>query len=222
MKRVAVTYRFARKLLAYADALRKVGVEPVGVSPEQPLSTTDRVEGLLLTGGTDLDPGLYGQPPDPRSETPDPMRDRMELTLLREALDRDLPVLAICRGMQLLNVAHPGGTLFQHIEGHAVRGDDPSRPVHPVMVEHDTLLSRIIASDRCQVNSRHHQAVDRVGEGLVVVARAHDGIVEGVERTDRRFVLGIQWHPEDQVDVFPEQRRLFEAFRDVLGAIRAG
>jgi putative glutamine amidotransferase len=222
MKRVAVTYRFPHKLPPYADALRIVGIEPVAVSPEQPLSSMDDVDGLLLTGGTDLDPGLYGQAQDPRSEAPDTARDRLEVTLLREAMDRDLPVLAICRGMQLLNVAHRGGTLLQHIEGHAVSGDDPSRPVHPVIVEHDTLLSRIAGSDCCQVNSRHHQAVDRIGEGLVLSARAQDGTIEGVERIDRRFVLGIQWHAEDQVNRFPEQRRLFETFRDVLEAVRRG
>lgn len=216
MKRAAVTYRFDEKIAPYTDALRTVGIEPVVVSPEQPLASLDEVDGLVLTGGTDLNPALYGQPRHPRSEEPDDDRDALEQRLLQEALDRDMPVLAICRGMQLFNVMHEGGSLVQHIEGHEVRGDDPSRPAHTIVPKPGAVLEQILGEGDIPVNSRHHQVVDQVGMGLIVSARAADGTVEALERPDRRFALAVQWHPENQVHAFPEQRRLFEAFRDSM------
>ncbi len=217
MKRAAVTYRDDDKVTPYEDALRLVGLDPVLVSPEQPLSSLASVDGLVLTGGTDLNPKLYGQEPHPRTEDPDNDRDALEQRLLQEALDRDIPVLAICRGMQLFNVVHAGGTLVQHMEGHEVRGNDPSRPAHLIRTRSGAVLEQILGSGDIPVNSRHHQAVMQVGEGLRVSATAPDGTVEALERPDLRFAVAVQWHPENQVFAFAEQRRLFEAFRDSLG-----
>lgn len=139
----------------------------------------------------------------------------MESAYLRAALAADLPLLAICRGMQLFNVIH-GGTLAQHIEGHRATPANKSLPAHPVAVQAGTRLAAILGAGEQAVNSRHHQAVNRVGDGLVVSARAGDGVIEGLERTDRKFALGVQWHPENMIYRFAAQRRLFEAFRQAL------
>jgi putative glutamine amidotransferase len=215
MKRVAVTYGTAKKAPPYADAVRDAGGEPMLVAAADGVLSLGGFDGLLLSGGTDVDPRLYDETSDPRTQTPDRPRDALELTLLREARERDLPVLAICRGMQLFNVAHPGGTLQQHIDGHEVRLPDVSEPAHVVNVAPGSALAAILGAVEARVNSRHHQAVARVGEGLVVSARAPDGVIEGLELPGRRFAIAVQWHPEDQLR-FPEQRRLFSAFIEAM------
>lgn len=216
MKRVVVTYSNPQKVPPYADALRMAGVDPVLVSPADATASLDGLDGLMLSGGTDLNPALYGQDRDPLSEHSDDARDSLELRLMHEALERDLPVLAICRGLQLFNIAHAGGSLVQHIDGHAVRGGDPSLPAHVVRVEPGTVLEQILGSGEHPVNSRHHQAAATVGSGLRLSALAPDGTIEGLERPDRRFAVAVQWHPEDQVRAFPEQLRLFEALAAAL------
>ena len=140
----------------------------------------------------------------------------MERQLLGEALAKDLPVLAICRGMQLFNVEH-GGTLDQHMEAHETHRiylGGRSEPVHEVRVEPASKLAAILRESSAPVNSRHHQAVERVGENLVVAARAQDGTVEALERPDKRFAVAVQWHPEDQAAGDPVQRRLFAEFAE--------
>ncbi len=216
MRRAVLTYRFDDEVGPYAEALRVVGIEPVLVSPTSERPPIDAVNGLLLSGGGDVNPALYGCERDARTEDPDDELDTLERQLLQQALARNLPVLAICRGLQLLNVAHPGGTLIQHIDGHSVRGDDLSVPAHTIAVESGTLLSNILGDGEHPVNSRHHQAVRDLGEGLIISARAADGVIEGVERPDRKFAVAVQWHPENQVHAFAAQRRLFEAFREAL------
>ncbi len=205
MKRVAVLYRDQTRIAPYADALRAVGVEPV----LEGVDSLSGVSGLMLTGGTDVDPALYGQTLGPKSEVPDRERDDLEQRLLREALKADVPVLAICRGMQLFNVTHPGGTLVQDMDGHKL----PRHLTHHAEIYEGTRLAQIFGPGVHVVNSRHHQAVDHVGEGLIVSAKSPDGVIEGLERPDLRFAVAVQWHPEDQM---PQQRRLFEAFRDAL------
>ena len=207
MPRAALTYHDETRLAPYAEALRNAGIEPLLVTPDAPIDSLDGVDGLLLTGGTDLDPALYGAEPQPETEIPDRERDALEQRLLREALQRNLPVLAICRGMQLFNVTHPGGTLLQHLAGHRT----PQTP-HQVAIDAGTRLARIFGAGARSVNSRHHQAVGLVGQGLIVSACAADGVVEGLERPDKRFAVAVQWHPED----LPEDRALFEAFREAL------
>jgi putative glutamine amidotransferase len=214
-----LTFSDPRKAEPYAEALRQAGVEPLLISPREPRRLAG-LQGLVLSGGTDLNPARYGREPYPGNEPPDDERDELEAGLLAEALAADIPVLAICRGMQLFNVAH-GGTLIQHLDNtavHRVRDNDPALPAHEILVEPDSRLARILGTGPHAVNSRHHQAVERIGAGLRVSARsAPDGVIEALERNDRRFALAVQWHPEDQVRRDASQRKLFEAFADSLG-----
>jgi len=218
--KAALTFGYLDKAGPYAEALRQAGVEPVLISPGEPRALAG-LQGLLLSGGTDLNPARYGETPHPGNEEPDDARDEMETALLDEALAADLPVLAICRGMQLFNVAH-GGTLIQHLDNfaaHVVRDNDPALPAHQILVEPGTRLAAILGEGPYAVNSRHHQAVDRVGAGLRVTARSiPDGIVEALERGDRLFALAVQWHPEDQARRDSTQSKLFEAFAEACGA----
>ena len=214
--KAALTFRDLHKAETYAEALRQAGVEPVLISPSEPLALAG-LQGLLLSGGTDVNPARYSGTPHPGNEAPDDPRDEMETALLGEALAADLPVLAICRGMQLFNVAH-GGTLIQHLDNaaaHVVRGNDPALPVHEILIEPGTRLAAILGEGAHAVNSRHHQAVERAGAGLRVTARSTpDGVIEAMERSDRGFALAVQWHPEDQARRDATQRKLFEAFAE--------
>jgi putative glutamine amidotransferase len=153
---------------------------------------------------------MYRRPVNGAREMDRP-RDVLEKRLLLEALAADLPILAICRGSQLMNIAHANGTLYQDISGHR-RDDGP----HPVRVTPDTKLAAILGALEVQVNSRHHQAVCDVGERLIVSARAHDGVVEALERADLRFAVAVQWHPEDLFETSEPHRRLFHAFAEAL------
>lgn len=219
-----MTYEDAKKVERYNAALRLVGLEPVPIKAGEPASLAE-VDGLLLTGGTDIEPKLYGQEPAPETQPPNPERDRMEMRLLREALDRDLPVLAICRGLQLFNVHH-GGTLIQHLPGDPHRAKqppaDPAKPLHEISVAPDTKLSGILGEGQHPVNSRHHQAVDRPGNDLRVSAKsAKDGVIEGLERPDKKFAVAVQWHPEDQVRTDETQLKLFRAFATAVDGQKA-
>ncbi|HXM40360.1 MAG TPA: gamma-glutamyl-gamma-aminobutyrate hydrolase family protein [Bryobacteraceae bacterium] len=222
MLKAGLTFSEPGKAEPYAEALRQAGIEPVLISPEDPRSLAG-LQGLLLSGGTDLNPVRYGAPPHPGNETPDNARDELEMGLLAEALASGLPVLAICRGMQLFNVAH-GGSLIQNLENsaaHVVRGGDPAQPAHQILVEPGTRLAAILGDGAHAVNSRHHQAVERVGAGLRVTARsAPDGVIEALERSDCPLALAVQWHPEDQARRDATQMKLFEAFAEALGKPR--
>jgi putative glutamine amidotransferase len=207
--KAALLFRKTERELPYREALARVGIEAVAFNPGSSESL-DAVGGILMTGGTDVDPSLYGERPQPETEVPDRERDDYESAVLREAIARGMPVLAICRGMQLMNVVY-GGTLLQHIENHV-------KTVHEVDLRPP--FTSIFGADRITVNSRHHQAVGRVGEGLEVTARdPADGVIEGVALPGARFVAGVEWHPEDLIDD-PVQLRLFEAFRNAFCASR--
>jgi putative glutamine amidotransferase len=210
-KRVGITYREPKKAEAYEQALRAVGIEPVLIEPgaEQPI---EELDGLLLSGGTDLNPKLFGEEPHPATDEPDDARDAMERRMLEAALERDIPVLAICRGMQLFNVAH-GGTLEQDVEGHRSPG---VAEAHRIDVEPGTRLADATGPGAQTVNSRHHQIVGRVGEGLRISAVSEEGYPEALERTDKRFAVAVQWHPEDLVESSKEAKRLFQAFAKAL------
>lgn len=210
-KRVGVTYRNDAKLEPYEQALEAVGIEPVPIHAED-VPSLEGLDGLLLTGGTDLNPQLYGQGRHEAGDVPDDARDAMEQNLLSAALGRDLPVLAICRGMQLFNVVH-GGTLNQDIGGHKHPGVSEA---HGIEVAPKTRLADAIGGGSHLVNSRHHQVVDKVGHGLRVVAKSEDGYAEALERPDRRFAVAVQWHPEDLVGSQDDAKRLFQAFADSL------
>jgi putative glutamine amidotransferase len=211
--RVGVTFGDLRKLQPYEEALRAVGLEPV-----RNFESMSGLDGLLLTGGTDLNPSLYGQKPADETQPPDVSRDELETKLLVEAIAVDTPVFAICRGMQLFNVVH-GGTLHQHLfnaDRHAVRNLPPSADVHRVEVKPQTRLAGIVGRGPKQVNSRHHQAVAHVGQRLVESAVAPDGVIEAIERPDKRFAVAVQWHPEDRIYTDPTDLALFQAFAAAL------
>jgi putative glutamine amidotransferase len=189
----------------YLRSVEQGGGLPLVLAPGRPEDAPellDRIQGLILSGGSDVDPALYGASPHPKLGKVVRERDDFELALTREALERNLPFLAICRGHQVLNVA-TGGTLIQDIPSD-VTGDvehDSRRErwerAHPVQVLEGTRLRDILKRGTVSVNSFHHQAIARVGSGLVVSAvSAGDQLVEAVEMPDRRFVLGVQWHPE--------------------------
>ena len=189
----------------YVRSVEQAGGIPVvlpPVRPEDVPAILDRLDGVLLSGGVDVDPVLYGQAPHPKLGRVNRRRDDFELALTGEALRRDVPILAICRGHQVLNVA-TGGTLVQDIASTmkgAMRheGKGPrSRHSHQVEVTAGSRLRGILGQGTLPVNSLHHQAVERLGEGLVTSARCpEDGVVEGLEMPGRRFVVGVQWHPE--------------------------
>ena len=212
-----VPFRNSKKVAPYLDALRSAGAEPVPFLTEKPVEL-DGIAGLLLMGGTDINPARYRETPVPETDEPDDERDAIELDAINHAIEKDLPILAICRGLQLLNVYH-GGTLTQHLGSlrHDVESEDKGAPAHEVQIDAGTALAKALGRTRVRVNSRHHQAVAHFGAGLVVSARdPADGTVEGMERADKRFVVGVQWHPEDQVSKQPEQLRLFQYFVEQL------
>jgi putative glutamine amidotransferase len=202
--RAGVTYRFENEVARYESALREVGIEPVRISPDDTRSL-DLLDGLLLTGGTDVNPALYGEQRHPKTEDPDDPLDELEISLLRDALSAGLPVLAICRGMQLFNVFH-GGSLIQHLDSH----DSPDA-LHSIQVVRNSRLATIVGEGEHAVNSRHHQAVAHVGDGLIVSARSSDALMEALERPGQAFALAVQWHPEDRILVSATDRKLFEA-----------
>jgi putative glutamine amidotransferase len=199
--------------LSYPRAIERGGGVPVVIPPftsdEAIKVLLDRVDGVVLAGGPDLHPSLYGQEPHERLGPTEPALDGSEVALVRLALERHMPLLCICRGLQALNVAR-GGTLVQHLPGH--RQDEPGRlATHTVDVEPDSVLARALGRTEVEVNSFHHQAVDALGMHLRAVAWAPDGLVEGIEATDRSFAVGVQWHAEGLVDA-EEQHALFDAF----------
>jgi len=227
--RVGLTFRDLKKneskITPYEEALRAAGLDPVVITPGKP-HTLEGLKGLVLSGGSDINPTLYHET-DKGSVGINDKRDEMEWRLFEEALDADMPVLAICRGLQFLNVFH-GGSLIQDLPASAghekrdsswVSGRHPA--AHKVTVVEGTTLASIVGSGEHEVNSRHHQAAERVSDKLVVSALSPDGVVEGLERQDKKFVVAVQWHPEDRVQVSDADRKLFEAFRNAVAGSAA-
>lgn len=209
---------------AYADAVLRAGGLPL-VLPYTDDRTVidqflDRVSGLLITGGAfDIPPEAYGEEAKAGLGTMKPGRTTFEMSILRAALHRKLPILGICGGMQLLNVAY-GGTLIQDIgtevenaKAHQ-QNHDRSQPQHPIEVRDRSLLSECVGGrGQLMVNSTHHQAVKDVGQGLIASAHAVDGVVEAIELPGKdHFVLGVQWHPELMVDTVPPNFGIYKAF----------
>jgi putative glutamine amidotransferase len=208
----------------YVEALHRAGGQeaillPTPLDAGHAAALLDRVDGLLLLGGGDLDPATYGEEANTRVYGVSADRDACELELTRIAIARGIPVLAICRGHQVLDVAL-GGTLDQHITGreglleHGVPGVEDGARIHEVEIEPGTRLADAMGATHATVSSHHHQAVERLGEGLRIVARAADGVVEGIELTDPDgpWVVGAQWHPEDTAATDPTNQRLFDTF----------
>ncbi len=194
---------------AYVRAVDRAGGRPLLVPPSEDgiEETLDSVAGLLFSGGSDLDPDLYDQESHEETFGVAPERDRAELALLEAALARDMPVLAVCRGSQVLNVAR-GGDLVQHLPD--VVGDEKHKHTPGTFADHDVTLEQgtrlaALLGEHAPVKSHHHQGFGRVGRGLRVAAHAEDGTVEAVEDPSQRFALGVLWHPEAGEDM-----KLFE------------
>ncbi|MFN2452470.1 MAG: gamma-glutamyl-gamma-aminobutyrate hydrolase family protein [Candidatus Dormibacteria bacterium] len=208
---------------SYVEAIRQGGGVPILLPPvpDAADALVRHLDGLVLAGGNDIDPASYGARPHPATRNTRPERDAAELALVRAALARTLPVLGICRGMQLLNVAR-GGDLIQHLPD--LVGDERHQPrpghfaEHPVVPEPGSHLAAVLGAGT-EVASCHHQGIGRLGDGLVVGGRAPDGVIEAIEMPGRAFVLGVQWHPEEHAH---RDARLFtalvEATRAAAGA----
>ena len=201
--------------MPYVRALARSGAIPV-VLPPLPLELVPALlqplAGVCLSGGPDIDPATYGAEPHAELGPVEPDMDAFELAVARHADAGGLPILGICRGAQTLNVAR-GGSLIQHVPDH--RQTTPGwRVAHEVAVEPGSRLAQVLGADAVSVNSFHHQAVERLGEGLRAVAWAPDGTIEGIEGADGRFVLGVQWHAETLDEVELSQARLFGALAD--------
>jgi len=205
--------------LNYNEAVARLGGLPLMVSnlaPELAQAYLAEADGLLLTGGVDVDPSLFGAEPHPLLGLVDGPRDQFELALYHAARAKGVPVLGVCRGHQLINVA-AGGTLHQHLPAltETVQHEQleiGGAPSHGVALEPDSALAQAFGAEHVRTNSYHHQAVDRPGQGLRVVGRSADGVVEALEGTEGPFVLGVQWHPEMSFEAHPEQIAPFSAF----------
>ncbi len=216
--------RYVRADFDYVEGVAVAGGMPVVLPPlgefRAVQSLLDGLDGLLLSGGSDLDPGYYGEEAVPELGPTVPERDAFEMAVMEQALRRQIPILGICRGMQVLNVAL-GGTLFQDLPtqmdhlvllGH--RQETPKwEPTHEVAVDGGSQVAGIMDSDELKVNSYHHQAIKDLASGLIAVAHAPDGVVEAVEWGDlsQRWLVGVQWHAEAMREAGHEHRNLFEA-----------
>jgi putative glutamine amidotransferase len=206
----------------YIQAVLDAGGAPVLIPPASVdvLRTIfARLDGLLLPGGVDVDSAEFGESPHPKVGTVEVERDKLELPLCRWALAEGKPVLGICRGIQVMNVA-AGGTLYQDVPAQytttIAHATDTALPrgflAHDVLLQADTRLAMLVGRDPLMVNSWHHQAIKAVGRGLVVSARARDGIIEAVEAPEHRFAVGVQFHPEDLYETSERLQRLFAGF----------
>ena len=217
-----------RLTAAYVTALESAGLIPLIVPPLSRASAAavilDSVSGLVLTGGEDVDPARYGEKRHEKIRSINAARDATEAALIEEAKARGKAILAICRGIQILNVAL-GGTLVQDIPSQldtkiAHDEDSPRNSrSHDISIEPGSLIAKAVGTEHCTVNSFHHQSVKRVADGMRVTARSPDGVIEGLESTDDWWVMAVQWHPEEMTDSpEPWDRGLFKAFAQQLGA----
>lgn len=212
---------------AYAEAIAAAGGLPVllpspvdergGATQRVARRTLETIDGLVLTGGGDVDPARYGQVPHPATRPADQARDEFELALVHAALAREIPLLGLCRGAQVLCVAM-GADLLQDVETQGVgmvahaRAEVRRAPVHEVELAAGSALAAIYGTDTVEVNSTHHQAPGRLGGGLIAVGHSPDGVVEAVELPSAPWVIGVQWHPEELWKSYPQHALLFEAF----------
>ena len=202
----------------YVDAVIKAGgvplIIPFNTDKEVIISQAQVIDGLIISGGHDVSPYNYGQEPSPLLGETFPERDAYEMLLLEEAKKRNLPILGICRGFQIINVAG-GGTLYQDlslIPGNVLKHNQVSKPTlktHKIQIEENSIISEIFGKET-MVNSFHHQALDKVADDFKVVARASDGIVEAIQHKTYKFLVGVQWHPEMLAVECDEARELFK------------
>lgn len=227
--RLAAAGRVSRSEISFAgrvylDAVLRAGGEPLTLSPrelrhDEAIALLSQFQALVLMGGSDVDPHLYGQHRQPHVYGVNPVQDHFEMALVHAAIEMKMPTLAICRGIQLVNVAL-GGTLFQHIGdipgvvAHAPEKFPSGQDyvLHDVSVTPRTKLSKALGTDKVRVASFHHQGLDVVAPDLKVVARSDDGLVEGLEHTGPgQWLIGVQWHPEDTATTDPFQQSLYDA-----------
>jgi putative glutamine amidotransferase len=205
--------------MQYVDSVSRAGGAPITlpcVSDADAIEAVlERVDAVLLTGGGDILSHAYGEEPHPASKYQDPARDEMEISVTRRALMKGLPILGICRGVQLINVAF-SGSLIQDVPTqvpgalqHYSQGLVPLL-LHNIEIEPDSLLARVMGTLSVPVNSYHHQSVGRIGDGLRVNCRASDGVIEGLEAVDGRPILGVQFHPEECTAIYPRFQNLFD------------
>ncbi|MBI5948136.1 MAG: gamma-glutamyl-gamma-aminobutyrate hydrolase family protein [Chloroflexi bacterium] len=205
---------------AYLHAVQQAGGVPVLLPPQlrpaQLLDLLQALDGIVLTGGGDISPALYGEEPHPATEFVSEQRDSLEIACLRYALEQDLPLLCICRGMQVLNVAL-GGSLVQDIPSQVQgailhrQAGSRSEPTHAVWLKQGSRTAELLGTITPMVNALHHQAVNALGQGLEAVGQAPDGVVEAIEMPGREaFLVAVQWHPEEMVGSSEEARRIFE------------
>ncbi len=212
------TYSLTRK---YAEGVRQAGgvplIVPHNLDEDSLRAVLARLDGIMLSGGGDVDPVLFAEEAHPATSEIESERDRVELTLAQWIVERDIPCLAICRGIQVLNVAL-GGSLLQDIPSQVPDAlqhsfDRQTTPrdylAHPVKIDPASQLARIMRLEVAQTNSWHHQAIKQVADRLRVTAIAPDGVIEAVEVPGRRFAVGVQWHPEWLFEEYPEHQRLF-------------
>jgi putative glutamine amidotransferase len=220
----------------YINALRSVGAVPwvVPLLPHDMDTMNaifERLDGVFLTGGVDVEPSFYGEDKLPICGTTDTDRDVIESALLRHAMETKKPVLAVCRGLQILNVVC-GGTLYQDVATQVPSASKhdyfptPAKPdrkylAHTVTVKGGTRLERIFGTTVVPVNSMHHQAIKDLGRGLVTNALSPDGIIEGIEGTNGQYLMAVQWHPEELTETQPEMKRLFTTFIDEAAKMAA-
>lgn len=209
---------------SYVSAVRRTGAAALLLPVDEHAIGTylDRVDGVLLLGGSDIDPSIYGAHPDPHLEATFPERDEFEIALVQAALQRGRPVLGICRGMQVINVAL-GGTLIQHLvdgsgrTSHRRNRGSFAGTEHEVVLDEGSLVAEAVGEHRHIARCHHHQSIDRLGDGLVVSGRAADGVAEALEAADGRWLLGVEWHPEAD-----PRSRVFGALTDAAASARAG
>jgi putative glutamine amidotransferase len=185
----------------YSLAVQRAGglaliLPPDDVAAESPDELLDMLDALILAGGSDIDPASYGAQPHPETRSSRPERDRFELGLGTRALERDMPVLGICRGMEMLNVIQ-GGTLHQHLGLELHRHTPGAFTDHGVRLEPGSLTERVVGAEQTEVKSAHHQGLDVLGDGVVATGWADDDVVEAIELPDRSFAVGVLWHPEE-------------------------
>jgi len=199
---------------AYSLAVQRAGglaliLPPDDVVAESPDELLDMIDALILAGGSDIDPATYGAKAHPETRGTRPERDRFELALGTRALERDMPVLGICRGMEMLNVIQ-GGTLNQHLADLELHRHTPGVFTdHRVRLEPGSLAERVVGAERTEVKSAHHQGLEELGEGVVTSGYADDGVVEAIELPGRSFAVGVLWHPEED-----ERSRVVGSFVD--------
>jgi putative glutamine amidotransferase len=209
-----------RRLAKYQRSVEKGGGEIEALYPDSfSMEVLDRLDGLLLTGGGDIDASEFDEENHPLVYNVDPKRDAMELTLTRKALQQRIPVLGVCRGLQVMNVSL-GGNLIQHLIGHDDSKNSRQNIAHEVVITEGSKLHQILGKTRIGVNSFHHQAARDLGNGLIATALSDDHVIEGIENHDELYFLGVQWHPEEFVDHNPDFQALFDSFVEAARAFQ--